>query len=300
MKKRRQHYVWRAYLGAWAVDDQIQCSREGRIYIANIRDVAHQRDFYRLRELSAVDLQILDWFVEQSPETSRPMHRRLITAFRLIVAGSAAIAARPNADPADVAMLDELVNNLEEDLHARVESDAIPILAALRDGNADFLAEDDQAICFYYFLALQTLRTKAMADRLATGWAAAGREGNPLAVLQPLRHILGSNMGWSLYRNRREQTITFMEAELGSEFVTSDQPIVNTRGTMNGSPPEEYELYYPLSPTRSMLLTPTAGMAQVEHRIITAREVGQWNALIERTAHEQIFARGFLIPPTFS
>jgi len=66
-----------------------------------------------------------------------------------------------------------------------------PQSSPLPDGNPDFLAEDGQAFCFSYFPALQTLRTKPLADRLAK----PGRrrpEGNLLAVLQPLHHILGS------------------------------------------------------------------------------------------------------------
>lgn len=291
MKKRRQHYVWRAYLGAWAVRDQIACRREGKTYTANIRDVANQRDFYRLRELSVTDLDILNGFVEHSPEIFRPMHRRLIAAFKLIVSGAAAIAAGPNATLEEIAKLDELVNNTEEDLHAGIETRALPILVSLRDGNVDFLDDEGQAITFYYFLAIQTLRTKGIADRLAVNWAAAGLAGNARAILPLLRHILGSNMGWSLFRDRREQTITFLEASEEREFITSDQPVVNTRATMDGRPPEEFELYYPLSPTRAMLLTPTPGVARVERELLSGKDVGRWNALIERAAHEQIFAR---------
>lgn len=291
MKKRRQHYVWRSYLSAWAVRDKIACRRHGSDYIANIRDVANQRDFYRLKDLSEVDLQVLESIVEQSPETSQPMHRDLIAAFWHIVRSSATLAARPNADPADVAALDEIVNNVEEDMHASVEDRAVPVLASLRRGNVDFLGDEQQAISFYHFLAVQTLRTKAVEDRLAVRWAAAGMEGNARAIMQPLRHILGANMGWSLFRDRRSQTITFLEAARERAFITSDQPVVNTRGTADGSPPEDFELYYPLSPHKAMLVTPTPDVALVEQILVEPEAVDRWNALIVRNAHEQIFAQ---------
>jgi hypothetical protein len=57
MKKRKQHYIWRYYLNAWATDEQIFCLRENKIFKTNLMNIGNIRDFYRLKELSNQDIK---------------------------------------------------------------------------------------------------------------------------------------------------------------------------------------------------------------------------------------------------
>ncbi|MGC4064853.1 MAG: DUF4238 domain-containing protein [Polyangiaceae bacterium] len=58
-KKRRQHYVWRHYLEAWTTEGTLWCRREGKVFEASPQNVAHERYFYRLREMSEADLEFV-------------------------------------------------------------------------------------------------------------------------------------------------------------------------------------------------------------------------------------------------
>jgi hypothetical protein len=60
MKKRRQHYVWRHYLEAWAPHGKLWCHRLGEnVFSTSTQNVAHERDFYRLCEMSEFDLLVV-------------------------------------------------------------------------------------------------------------------------------------------------------------------------------------------------------------------------------------------------
>ncbi|MBP6581508.1 MAG: hypothetical protein KA199_08235, partial [Sphingorhabdus sp.] len=85
MKKRGQHYVWRHYLAAWSdSNEQIACLRHGELFTPNIRKIAKTRDFYRIALLTPTDLEIINAFIEESPELSREGHRNLVESFQKV------------------------------------------------------------------------------------------------------------------------------------------------------------------------------------------------------------------------
>jgi hypothetical protein len=103
MKKRHQHFVWRHYLQAWATNGQIWCLGDGKIFNTNVRNVAQERDFYRLKELSPNDISFISSFiVPNQPPHLQSLNRNWIVLFnavfqirkRALVLGSAASRSR--------------------------------------------------------------------------------------------------------------------------------------------------------------------------------------------------------------
>jgi hypothetical protein len=54
--KKLHHFVPRFYLQAWAKNRQIHCLQEGEVFRANLKNVATENHFYRLRALSNDDI----------------------------------------------------------------------------------------------------------------------------------------------------------------------------------------------------------------------------------------------------
>jgi len=291
MKKRGQHYVWRYYLRAWAPNDQIQCLRNGKIYSANIRDVANQRDFYRLRELTPQDIALIDQLaIQPSPKVSQDRHRQLVRVFSLIASTKAKLDDDPSTTPEVRAQLDEIVNNTEEDLHAGIESRAIDALRAMLEGDTGFFHDDQAVIPFFHFLGIQMLRTKRFQDKMI---ALSTRANNPIdyfRIGQVLRHIYGSNIGGSLYVERKNHRLVLLNTPEDVQLLTNDHPVVNTCATHDEFGPDELEIYYPISPTKAMLLTPKITEYETGHRKMTPEEAAAYNRLIVNNAHEQIFS----------
>jgi hypothetical protein len=59
MKKRRHHYVWRAYLKPWSTNNKIWCHRDGKIFNPNLMGIGQERDFYKLKHLTKSDIALI-------------------------------------------------------------------------------------------------------------------------------------------------------------------------------------------------------------------------------------------------
>lgn len=69
-------------------------------------------------------------------------------------------------------------------------------------------------------------------------------------------YCAATNVGVSLYVERFDWEILFIDCPTGIEFITGDQPVVNILGNKDGGPVEHFALYYPLSPNLAMNLAP--------------------------------------------
>jgi hypothetical protein len=99
------------------------------------------------------------------------------------------------------------------------------------------------------------------------------------------------NVGYQLFIDRAKIGITFLKAG-EAQLITSDQPLINMRAAKlpADTAPEEFEAYYPLSPTTALLLDANdAGGGGRYHRSLTREEAMSYNRALCREAHEQAF-----------
>lgn len=88
--------------------------------------------------------------------------------------------------------------------------------------------------------------------------------------------------------------IIFINATDNSEFITSDNPIVNLSGSYkkdNYSDMAEIELYYPLSPKLSMLFTNRSCYKDVDEIQALEEDVLQYNQAIYNTSDKFVYAK---------
>ena len=238
-KKRRQHYVWRHYLEGWTRKGKLWCRQAGRVFPASVQNVAHERDFYRLREMTEWDLEIVRrLLIEPLPSAAREIAEGWIPYFteffRLKRLHEA--SGRPRPDVA--ALLEATIHNLEEDLHAHLEREAKPFLAALRAADQSLVLEDKLSTSNVWFIAAQYFRTPRMMKRVVTVLQRIPRF-NAEASLGLIRTISTTNVGAALWMRRAGLRMTFLHASEGRALITGDQPIVNTRanGAESETPP---------------------------------------------------------------
>lgn len=72
-------------------------------------------------------------------------------------------------------------------------------------------------------------------------------------------------------------------------FITGDQPVVNTKVTpeTRGEPPTECELFYPVSPTRAVVVSESKEWTRSE---LSVEQVLRFNRLMMENSHEMVFA----------
>ncbi len=291
-KKRRHHYVWRHYLDAWAPTEKVWCRRRGGATFAAATDkVAVQTDFYRLREMSARDLEFALSFIEAM---EAPLVRQLaagwVSMFADIHGLKKMVAASGPLSPEVKNTFDVVLNNAEEDLHAAVEGDAITHLASLREGRTDVLDSDESFPSFAFYLALQHLRTRALQQRIFEALQPPGVDMD--AAWGLIRIVLATGLSYNLSARRSQMRAELLAVPPGAEFLAGDQPLFNLHGVgaSASSPPEQLALFYPLSPTRALLLDFSADYSGTGTRLLTSTNVSEFNQMIAGKAHEQVFA----------
>nr|WP_198148547.1 DUF4238 domain-containing protein [Sphingomonas sp. Y57] len=252
-----QHYVWQYHLRAWATPKKLWCKRHDQPepFSTTPRNVASERYFYEFQELLPVDLAYIEQLIDRSGDTGlREANRGWVTFFQRTFVIRRALADRTIAVPLKAQLETELRNierMLGETYHQGIEGRTVPLLDALRRQDASFHDDEGQCATFIQFLTLQYFRTAKLRNDM-------------LAIANPLPHdmartwpieafIYATNVGASLYRQRRSYRLLFLPNETDIPFITGDQPIINLIGIET----EELDFYYPLSPKLAMIYTAT-------------------------------------------
>ena len=292
MKKRRHHYVWQYYLKAWCVDGLITCLRQGHRFKTGTPNVAIKTDFYRLCEFSEQYLDAVKQLcMRNSSQELQAIQQGWVDIFRRPFRLRKQAEEARGKDPAVDKLFDEILNNLEEDLHAHLEAGSIPHLDALRNGDLSFLDSDADAAFFFHFIAVQYLRT----DKIRTATIATLKDV-PLFDAERtwglMSHLLATSVGHSLFMSRDRLMISLVHSKGGSDFITSDQPLINLRAIdLNaGEAPQEFEIYYPVSPGTALLVEADHPEGGRSERTLEAKTVEDYNRAVFRAAHEQVFA----------
>lgn len=223
--KHRQHYVWKHYLEAWATNGQVCCFQEGRRFRTNAANVAVQRDFYKLVELTPGDIDLIRRLaIASTPEAGRYVHEHLLQT--LAITAEIHRSGLGQSSPAVRAKLEEAMTNMVEDYHASIEVDAQPLLDAARRGDLSFYRDDQRAMRFAYFLAMQALRTRAARDRVVEQLR-AGLEIDVSRAWTILYQIFATNVAGTLFVDRSRRELSLLTNATANRFITGDQPVVN-------------------------------------------------------------------------
>ena len=215
-----------------------------------------ERDFYMLASFSVSDMEFMEKWLRTNESPLQESHRWLFQRLAYVAAANELIQISSQTSPEEKVFARALVIEIEEKLHSVIERESMPFLSELRKKRTDFLRDDENAIVFFHFLGHQYFRTKRIRNAI----------GDALSDLQPdqdfgrLRNVLcycfATNLGASLFADRSGFDLVFLTDSTNLGFITGDQPVVNIMGTANDIAPEELALYYPRTPSVSLLLSP--------------------------------------------
>jgi hypothetical protein len=285
-----QHYVPRFYLRAWADKEKIYCLQDNEIRHPNIKGVGAENYFYRLRELSPDDVDFLrETIIKDSPEALKATHERLVQAFTLPYFAKRKLEVAGLATSEAMAEIDRMIIELNDNLHTNIEEDFQPYLAAMISGDLSFLEDAREAAMFYNGLAVQYARTNHFKKtRLVME---PERLALYLRIANPLVHIVAINAGLSLYADRKRHTIILLDNVTGVPFITADQPVINiASGPKDTTPPTKFELYYPLSPTKAMLLLEPSSDFSPGGSSVSETFVHLYNLRMAAHSYRQVFS----------
>ena len=104
-----------------------------------------------------------------------------------------------------------------------------------------------------------------------------------------MTHMMATNIGLSIYREKKKRQLVLVENTTDVAFITGDQPIINLHGDGEKSP-TALSWYYPISPRLALLLPEVDEEAVVSTTSLTAAQVSDLNARIVAGSHRQVFA----------
>ena len=214
-----------------------------------------ERDYYKLSRITRADLSFLKALIELTDsEALIQSHRNLVATFAHIASANELIQQSNRLSTADKRRAQAVVVETEENLQQQVEGDAKPLLDQLRQKRTSFITNYEAAMTFFHFIAQQYLRTKRIRESI--GKELTARDCAHLKHI--VCHIGAVNVGGSLFVDRADFDVIFLESSDDASFVTGDQPIVNLLGTGDSRETSELAFYYPLSPSLSCVIAPKA------------------------------------------
>jgi hypothetical protein len=288
MKKHRQHHVWQRYLKSWANKNILFCLRDGNIFRANTINIAQDRDFYKLPNLTKEEIALARFLVgAKAHPSAKALHDQFlakitapITIFerlRMLLTTTAAVDAE----------LDHYKTNALEEFHAGIESSFTPLLDRICAGDISFYDNDNDCITFVHFICVQYMRTKAIRERtLKLNKEAKLQDLTPIWNL--LTYMFAVNIGCSLYLERKRRRLVLVRNDTSVAFITGDQPATNLLADGQVGP-EKLSIYYPISPTLALILSEEDKEPLYSMETLTAEHVTKLNARIMQVSHSQVF-----------
>lgn len=291
MKKRRHHYIWRNYLRAWSTNESLWCCRDGKLFKTNLMNIGQIKDFYKLKELSAKDVEHINKIaIEPTKPHLQELNKGWVSLFNFVFEMKRAIEQKGINNVELNSHFDEAINNIEEDLHGKIESDAIRYIESILNENISFFQTKQGYMDFTHYICIQYMRTNKIKSNVLA--IASNIQSIDIdKIWNVLSHIFATNMAWTLYAERSSFRMYLLKNQTQKELITGDQPVINTyaAGLSNTEPVEKLEFYYPVSPTLAILITESAHSSSNEI-ILKEDEVDKYNLIMIEQSHSQIYA----------
>ena len=289
---KNQHYVWQHYLNAWAPEGTFCCYRQKdkKLFPTKPKVVASETYFYETQQLTDADKKFLDDFISSaSDEHLRELNRDYVKMTHLSFDLREQLAHADLLPAARAELEGELrwvERNLLERYHAGIENKCQDILDSLRSESDAFYQDEVRSADFLYFLSLQYFRTAKLREGLSKILSyVPGHDPRRTAAI--LNHIHATNVGASLYRERKVYGIAFLRNNTTVPFIAGDQPVINM---LDPKATDDLELYYPLSPRLAMVLTNNAAKLGDRTRSVSALEVEHYNYAIYSKSEDQVYS----------
>lgn len=258
--KKEHHYVWANYLRNWSVTKNKVWFRsaKGKLVEDSVKMIAKERHFYHIKPITEDNVKLIKLMSAKSD--IREEHMNLLEHF-IHVQNMEVLYKISNLqdDQAEEAFAAHKHNSLEN-LHTAYEQSAAFALKSLTNKDLSFLDNTKHSVSFFNYLGQQFARTKAFKDlALLTMSKGSSKEfqwihKNSEECWWFISHMLGGNVGCSMYATRKSYKNCLLINETDIPFITSDCPSVNVhpdfkRDTFQPPTEEQFDLFYPISPT---------------------------------------------------
>ena len=306
-KKRDHHYVFQAYLKKWAnSNEKIWCLRDGKPFEVSPRNIAFEKDFYRISSLNDKEIAFIRLFFSKRSDRFKKELEHFIELYTTFDRYEKIFKFLRATLPEDCPEADDIMeemdealdiarNNVLEDTYAQFEGESTPWINALSNKDTTFLDDNEQRQKYINFVCMQYYRTSRIKESTmlalkltVEGYLSQFPKGTIKVedIYQVVIWLVSAQCSDVLLK----APLTLLINKSNVPFITSDQPVINTKADYSDLSKEITELvfYYPISPQIAILLNDSVCGDKVE--LTTDDEVTAYNDLLFKASKKMIFS----------
>lgn len=269
--KKNHHHVWANYMKRWSPDNlqvYYTTKKNKDIRFDSVKNIAVERDFYRVQALTSEHIQVIKRWSSFSPKNLHKLHMSYLSGFIKMQSFEAIYKQYGRKDVLADKIIEAFKSNGLEEYHTTHENEVQGTLEALANMDLSVLEQETNMIHFMQFLGQQIARTKNFKDTVNNGVVSCKTDlNNPTQdhvtkLTQEcwwfIAYMLGMNIGRSLYLDRKQDIHCLLVNTTDTPFITSDQPIINVHTALTEeiklSEDHVCDFYYPISPNVAYMI----------------------------------------------
>lgn len=277
---KQPHYVYRKYLRPWTLNEKIYCLMNNKkIIFTNIMNIGKENYFYEFKLCTDKEIEIGKLFAENFCDSLMNVYEKINNALKEVSLLSDDI--RKNE------IIEFAKQSEEKHFNCVVEDRLKPMLYSLYKEDFSFLENTSDSMQFFHAIAEQYCRTKKIKENTQNMYSSIGDHdirGENVWIL--IRHSIALKIGLSLFQEKYQ--VCLLKSE-NCNFITSDQPVINFHSDFDGIP-DEFELYYPISPSLAIMVSKQEKYPDKNIITIDDEDVIKWNDLIAKLSRSQIYS----------
>jgi len=293
---KKQHYVWRNYLGAWknAKEDKLIWTgliKQNEVKELGLMDVAQGSYFYKLAELNDSELGFLRKLTNTLPPGSKNIAELLLTGYIMFTQLKQDMAlgkVKSNQD------FEHEVKKIEhaafENIQTQIEGLGSRLLKCNSIADIEELAKEDEYE-FLYYLWVQYMRTKSMKDRVSDSMDERKWLQDLNRKCWPFFNLVMAMCMVETMVIKKDHRYVFLKNDSDTPFITGDQPAINALGNISDEEgfAKQLKVFYPMSPTKALCIAFDAGDKFCE-KTVDRDFVKRMNQMIMEESLLHIFA----------
>ncbi|ATZ93060.1 DUF4238 domain-containing protein [Dickeya fangzhongdai] len=328
---RKQHHVYRKYLSSWTDNKEtkgkIWCyfKKNRAIHNPSLMGIAHERDFYELKELT--DLEKIALAFLSKPNNKSKQELPLFDTLKNVIKIENINKNLKNSKLEDKGNqnLSDFRKQFGEEIQGFYESWGIHYLATLEKKDLEFFLCEKQRIEFAFFLFMQYARTTSQRKRfiqlyefikmskpvigknmeklaeplireqvsisIRTARAQLYEIDNNLKIEKIVPYLIENQVleMVTLFSILNPMKLDLLISPPNNHFITADQPVINLMADPDYQNIQGNSFYYPITPELAIKMAQHDNwQTQILH--ISKEEVHSLNEKIAQLSDAQIYA----------
>lgn len=288
---KRQHYVWREFLGNWTQEQSLPTLiiSKNKIINTNLMNVAQQRHFYKFNVYNKLEVAFLK---HMCSTTNGPVKKLQEDMHEAVLMFNELKSIHKEAKIKDSHHLKILEYNGFEDFHTAIEREGRKLINCRSLDDLKLFNTPENKYQALMFLCFQYFRTKKQREQINNEFVDNKTIFDADNVFSFVVLILATKVAQNISFDKKI-SYTLLEINNNLEFITTDQPVINLLGNVKDEKgnTSDMNFFYPISPKFAIKIEFIEGKKLYNLVNPTDDEVKELNRKMYNESNDFIFAR---------